>query len=350
VQADVSFYISVLQTLTNASGVIARWSTTTTLIAGAPVNSVVPTISGDSMADEVLTADVGTWRATPNPDFTYAWYSCTDYLANGHADTVYVNCTAIPGATSSTYTVSRIYYGKSLSVRITATNTSGSASYMSVSSNVVSSLPFPLTGAGLISAGLQGIKVGSTLTAGAGTWVGHNRPSTTHRWYRCTSAVSEESNTVPSGCTAIGIRDNQTYVLNSIDIGKYISAEIIGTNNKGSVSWWTRSTVDVAQAPEMDTEHVLSGTATSGQTLTVTAGTWSATPTATLSYKWMRCTQQIGSLTTSKPAYCTEISGQESQTYTLTASDVGKYISVQETATNSAGTAIRLTPTTSIVN
>jgi hypothetical protein len=302
------------------------------------------------MAGEVLTANVGTWRASPDPSFTYAWYSCTSYLANGHADTVHVNCTAIPDATSSTYTVSRSYYGKSLSVRITATNTSGSASYMSVSSDVVSSLPFPLAGAGSISGGTDGIIVGSSLSVFKGTWVGHNLPSTTHRWYRCTDAVSAESDTVPSGCTAIGIRDNQTYVLNSVDIGKYISAEIIGTNNKGSVSWWTRSTVAVTQAPAMETEHVLSGTATSGRTLTVTAGTWSATPTATLSYKWMRCTQQIGSLTSSKPASCTEISGQISQTYTLTASDVGKYISVQETATNSAGTAIRLTPTTSIVN
>jgi hypothetical protein len=345
VDADISSYISVLQTLTNSAGTTTRWSASTTQIAGAPVNTAVPTITGSTMAGQVLTADVGTWRGTPTPTYSYEWYVCTTYLPNGQANTVPVNCTAIPSATGSTYTVSQIYYGKGLSVRITATNSAGSTSYMSVGSPTVESLPFTITEPYIWGTAT----VGNMVNVFAGTWVGYTPPSTTYRWYRCTTSQSSISTSLPADCSLIPSRTAQSYRVDSADLGKYLVAEVIGTNNKGSVSRWTVSTSDVNQIPDLNTEAVISGTPSSGSTLSVTPGSWSATPTATLSYKWMRCTQQNGFVTISKPANCSEISGEVSTSYTLTSADVGKYISIQETATNSAGSAIRFTATTAIV-
>ena len=344
--ADVSSYISVLQTLTSTSGVISRWSATTAQITGPPVNSSAPTISGTAMAGQVVTAEVGTWNATPTATYSYVWYVCTTYLPNGQADTVPVNCSAIPGATSATYTIDRIYYGKGLSVRVTATNSGGSASFMSVSSLAIDSLPFTTTTPAISGSATTG----SFLTAFYGTWLGHNSPSTTHKWYRCTSSVSAASDSLPAGCTAIGTRTGQTYVVGSSDIGQYISAEVVGTNNKGSTSKWTASTAAISSAPGLESDPYVSGTATSGQTLTLAANTWSGTPTPTLSYQWMSCTQALGSISTSKPASCSDISGATSTSYTLTATDVGKYILIQITASNSAGTVIRVTASTAIVN
>ena len=344
--ADVSSYISVLQTLTSTSGVISSWSATTAQITGPPVNSSPPTISGTAMAGQVVTAEVGTWNATPTATYSYGWYVCTTYLPNGQADTVPVNCSAIAGATSATYTIDRIYYGKGLSVRVTATNSGGSASFMSVSSLAIDSLPFTTTTPAISG----GATTGSFLTAFYGTWLGHNSPSTTHKWYRCTSVVSAASDSLPAGCTATGTRTGQTYIVGTDDVGKYISAEVVGTNNKGSTSKWTPSTAAITQAPGLESDPFVSGTATSGQTLSLSANTWSGTPTPTISYQWMSCTQSSGSISSTKPASCSEISGATSTSYTLTSGEVGKYILIQITATNSAGTVIRLTASTAIVN
>jgi hypothetical protein len=64
----------------------------------------------------------------------------------------------------------------------------------------------------------------------------------------------------------------------------------------------------------------------------------------------MSCTQALGSISSTKPASCSEISGATSTSYTLTALDVGKYVLIQITASNSAGTVIRVTASTAIVN
>ncbi len=81
-----------------------------------------------------------------------------------------------------------------------------------------------------------------------------------------------------------------------------------------------------SQVPMNTAVPTISGTATQGQTLTETNGTWTNGPTS-YSCQWQR-----GSGGT-----YTNISGATSQTYTLTSSDVGDTIRVQETASNSAG-------------
>ena len=345
--ADIGSYLSVLQTLTSTAGVTSRWSVSTAQITGPPVNTSPPTISGTTFAGQVLTANDGTWSATPTATYSYAWYACTVSLPNGFANTVAVNCSAIPGATNATYTIDRTYYGKSLSVRVIATNSSGSASFMSVSSALIESLPFAIT-TPTISGGAT---TGSFLSVFTGTWVGYpSLSNTTHRWYRCTSSVSAVSDSLPAGCTAIGIRNGQSYIVGSSDVGQFISAEVVATNFKGSASKWTGSIGPITSAPDLESDPFVSGTATAGQTLTLAANTWSGTPTPTISYQWMRCTQTSNTISTSKPASCSEIGGEVSTTYTLTALDVGKYILIQITASNSAGTVIRLTASTSIVN
>jgi hypothetical protein len=68
--------------------------------------------------------------------------------------------------------------------------------------------------------------------------------------------------------------------------------------------------------------------ASSGRTLQVQQGGWSATP-ASLTYAWLRCNAN-GRL-------CTAIAGATAVSYTLTAADSGKTIVASVTAT--AGTA-----------
>jgi hypothetical protein len=73
-------------------------------------------------------------------------------------------------------------------------------------------------------------------------------------------------------------------------------------------------------APVNTVAPVVSGTATFGQTLTTTNGTWTGAPAPTFTYQWQRVT--------------TNISGATSSTYVLVAADVGNTIRCVVTATN----------------
>jgi hypothetical protein len=74
----------------------------------------------------------------------------------------------------------------------------------------------------------------------------------------------------------------------------------------------------------------VTGTAQQGQTLTATAGRWTA-PDATFTYQWQDCD--------AAGANCVDVAGATSQTYAVTAGDVGKTVHVVVKATNRFGTA-----------
>ena len=82
-------------------------------------------------------------------------------------------------------------------------------------------------------------------------------------------------------------------------------------------------TVASLVAPVNSVAPVITGTATESQTLSVSDGTWSGSPTYT--YQWRR-----GG---------TAISGANGATYTLVTADVGATITCTITATNGAGSA-----------
>ena len=75
-----------------------------------------------------------------------------------------------------------------------------------------------------------------------------------------------------------------------------------------------------SSAPVNTVAPAVSGTATRGQTLSSTTGTWTGAPTPTFTYQW----QRAGS----------NISGETSSTYTLVTADVGNAIRCVVTATN----------------
>jgi thermitase len=79
----------------------------------APVNTTLPAISGTPQQGQTLTASTGTWQNNPT-SYAYQWLSC----ASG--------CQTISGAIANTYVPTGSDVGKTLEVRVTATNTGGS--------------------------------------------------------------------------------------------------------------------------------------------------------------------------------------------------------------------------------
>ena len=93
-------------------------------------------------------------------------------------------------------------------------------------------------------------------------------------------------------------------------------------------------------APVNTVAPSLSGTATQGDTLTTTNGTWTITgnvPTAT-TYMWFDCSTATFSMSSCTPIQPqTAPTSANNPTYTLQSSDVGKYVFSQVTTTNANG-------------
>jgi hypothetical protein len=110
-------------------------------IAGAqqerrpPTVRSVPTIQGEAREGQTLTATRGEWGGRTPQTYAYQWRRCRD---DGTA------CANIGGETRSTYLVRAADVGRTIRVRVTATNSDGSATAVSRPTDVVVSRSNPL--------------------------------------------------------------------------------------------------------------------------------------------------------------------------------------------------------------
>jgi hypothetical protein len=306
--ADVGHTLQVVETAANAANESATASSAVTSVVAAPpppppVNTVAPTISGTAQQGQTLTASTGTWTNTPT-SFSYVWESCS-----GAA------CTAISGATNSTYAVAAADVGKTIEVQVTAHNSGGaSAPATSAATGVVTTAAPVNTVLPAITGTAQ---QGQTLTAGAGTW--SNTPTFTYQWLSCSGAT----------CTAIAGATSTTYVPVAADVGKTIEVQVTGTNTFGTAAASSAQTAAVVPpVPTLTFAPSITGTMQQGAVLTEHHGGWTNSPTS-YAIQWMRCDGAGNN--------CNAISGATGATYTPTAADVGGTILVLETASNAGG-------------
>lgn len=129
VQADVGRTVRSLVTARNADGSSTANSKPSPVIADntAPANTAPPTISGNAVVGEQLTANEGSWTAAPDR-YTYQWQQCD---AAGSA------CAAIAGATGKIYGVRSADLGRTLRVAVTAVNPRGRTTAVSAQTGIV---------------------------------------------------------------------------------------------------------------------------------------------------------------------------------------------------------------------
>jgi Ig domain of plant-specific actin-binding protein len=278
--------------------------------AAAPVNTGLPVVSGTAQDGQTLSTTTGTWTGTVD-SYSYAWLQCD---SGGN------NCSQIPNRNRSTITLQTGEVGHTIEAQVTAKNSSGSTTATSARTAVVAAQPKP------VNSGLPQVSgsttVGATLTTTNGTWTNPVN-SYGYAWQRCDSNGNN--------CSTIGGAGSQSYVLVGADSGHTLEAVVTASNSGGSTSATSAHTavVTAGSKPVNTALPAISGTTTVGSTLTTSTGTWTSATTITYTYVWQRCDSNGNN--------CAAISGATSQTYVLTAADVGHKLRSVVTATNAAG-------------
>lgn len=255
-------------TATSAPVVVAQGSFSTT---------PAPTFSGAARVGSPLTAAPGTW--TPGATLAYAWK---------------VGGTVV--STASSYTPVSGDLGKSITVSVTATRTgflavTKTSAPAAIGYGVFTTKPKPAI-AGTV-------RVGTALTATVGTWA--PTATFTYAWKVAGKTVSTSKTFTP----AVAQRGQKLTL--TVTAARAGFTSIAQTTASATIGYGAFAT---APAPKV------SGTTKVGSTLKATAGTWS--PTATLSYQWLRNDAAI--------------KGATKTSYKLTASDWKKKVTVKVTA------------------
>ena len=318
--SDVADTIDVVVTATNAGGSTPVSSATTQTVTSppppAPVNTVLPVISGTAQQGDMLTTTKGTWSNTPS-SYAYQWQDCSS------------SCTDIVGATTSSYTLQASDVADTIDVVVTATNAGGSTPVSSATTQTVTSPPPPAPVNTVLPVISGTAQQGDMLTTTKGTW--SNTPSSyAYQWQDCSSS-----------CTDIVGATTSSYTLQASDVADTIDVVVTATNAGGSTPVSSATTQTVTSppppAPVNTVLPVISGTAQQGDMLTTTKGTWSNTPSS-YAYQWQDCSSS-----------CTDIVGATTSSYTLQASDVADTIDVVVTATNAGGSTPVSSATTTTV-
>jgi Bacterial Ig-like domain (group 3) len=312
--ADVGSTIEVLETASTGTdgSAQATSSPTATVTALPPSNTAPPVLGGTPQEGQLLTVTHGTW--TNSPTISDQWERC------GPTGT---GCVAIGGQTGGTYMVIPADVGHTIRATETASNTGGTASASTNASAVIVAPPGEVSAPSISGLAQQG----AVLTESHGTWTGAPT-SFSYQWERCIPS--------PFSCTTIPLATAQTYTPTVADVGAAILVLETASNAGGPgaaasspLTGVVTTPAGVVPVPVSVSAPSVSGTARQGQTLREANGTWSGNP-ASYQYQWESC-DGLG---------CAPIPGATDQSYTPTASDVGRTLTVLETANNPGGSSL----------
>jgi hypothetical protein len=252
-------------------------------------------VSGTAEVGKSLECKKGGFEGVPTPTYTYEW------LREG---------VPIESATGTTYTVREADSGYSLSCRVTATNTLGSAQKQSSGVKISGSPPSDKT----LPKVEGNVAVGQQLTCKPEEWKGAPPPTFTYQWFR-----SGNSEAIATG---------STYTIETADQLHTLSCKVTATNSYGKAEAKSSNSVEVPGSAPVGELPTVAGAGEVGSKLTCQPGKWSGVPTPSFQYQWL-----LGS----EP-----ISGAKTASYTVASEDAGRTVACQVTAENTYGKAVEV--------
>ncbi len=208
--------------------------------SSAPTNTLAPSISGTAKVNTQLTTSPGTWGGYPAPSetYSYAWFSCT--RSGSASATRPSGCSAISGATTSTFTPPSNQFNKYLRVRVTATNSAGTRFYFSAATAKVVAAP-----ANTAAPKVTGTTtVGRMLTAARGTWSGSPTITFAYQWFTCTTKPVASA-TLSGTCDPIDGAAFSTYTLVVNQRTTFVLVRVTATNGYGSAVHYSAATTAI---------------------------------------------------------------------------------------------------------
>jgi hypothetical protein len=219
VYADAGSTLRVVVNATNSYGstpaISARYPASGTVLGLAPVNTVLPLISGAAEGGQTISTTTGSWDNSPTL-YAYQWQRCN---SSGNS------CSNI-GANASTYSVLAGDVGSTILVVVTATNPYGSTPAASDLTAVVvpAGTLVPVNTVLPVISGTAA--VGQTLSTTNGSWT--NSPTGySYQWRSC--------NPAGNGCSNIAGATASTYVVASADSKNTLRVVVTATNSSSPV-------------------------------------------------------------------------------------------------------------------
>ena len=333
-----SYYFKV--TASNASGnapASASFGPTTVLQIASV--SGTPTLSGSfSIGGTIVANESGlTIAGFATPTVTRVWFACASAV---DASGLTGSCTAISGATNASYTVTSSESRKYLVYRLTATNTLGSATVRSATTQMIAGVPDAISVFTPAISSTTSITVSYTAPSDDGgsalTAVQYKYAAAPYSSWSSWSTVAISN----SSFTISGLAPNTGYQV----IMRAVNAIGTSADSAASASVTTYGVPTVANAP------TLSGAAKVGQLITATepVGMFAGTPAPLVASRgWYACpTARIAGASL---ADCEVITGASSTSFTLTSAQLGKYVAYSATGQNVTGIVDATSATTAIV-
>jgi IPT/TIG domain len=320
---DVGHTLRVTVTASNEAGHASATSEPSGVVApSAPVKKAAPKISGLKEDGQLLSASTGLWKGTPPFSYSYRWEAC---------DALGANCSAIAGATASSYRPVTSQIAGRLRVIVTAANSVGSASKVSAATAKIKPGPPVSIAAPAVSGSLQ---EGQTLTASTGGWAGSGPFAFSYQWLRC--AISGGS------CEQIPGATGPTYVEEAADFAHNLAVVVTASGSLGSASATSAETQGVLGIlPTNSILPSISGLLQDGGLLSVATGSWSGTEPIAYAIQWQLC-NALGEA-------CEDLVGATGSSLKLDPSEIGKMLQAVVTATNAAGSTSATTSLTALI-
>jgi hypothetical protein len=319
--ADVGARLRVAISATNAGGTgYAASVATSAVLRAAPRSTAPPIVSGTPLEGANLTVTTGEWSGDPS-GYAYLWHRCA---ADGSS------CTAVTWADASSYRLRAEDVGLRIRVQVTASNEGGPASAMSEPTGVVVPLPPANETLPVVSGVLE---EGEVVSATPGGWRSSAALSYAYRWQASADAGGTWAD--------ISDADAPSYLLTGAEVGSVVRVVVTATNAGGSSEAASDATAAISSPgrPVNTAPPTYSGFVQAGRTVTAVPGSWSGTPSS-YSYQWQRSND--GGQTWSDAVDAT------AATYSQSVLDIGLDLRVQVTASNDFGSAVAVSPWTSI--